>query len=459
MAATNGTDPAFRTASTDRLPRTSPRWPRGRTTSRRWSPSRTPVRGVEGPVQPALPGVDEHRPGGVQHRLAEHDPGHRRTVPAGHDRPHREDGHAAPRPDSWWGTPAKLDRDHLPGLDRPRGPTRWPTTRSTSTRSAPASTCSAARRATPGVAIRQAPGAVLQPHHVQRRTRRDPVRPAAAPGHREGHRPGGHRPAADRPDRARRPPGRATTSTRRHQGLPGQLRRAALRPRGRRPRAGRAGLALRAPGRSGAGEGRQAADRCGWCSRRRQPDLRTDRPPVPNQLAQIGVDGGDRDGAGARSSSTERTRPATSTWSGSPGAAPPPRSAPPVGLYAEPTGNDVQQNYGRIYDPEINALFEPGPRASWTTPSAPSSATGSTRLIWQQVHHLPLYPDTGAYAVRVDAGQLRRARLRRHRLHRSRIHRDRLTDPGRHRRRPPGPFRQPKPAEPASPAEARQNPQ
>jgi peptide/nickel transport system substrate-binding protein len=69
------------------------------------------------------------------------------------------------------------------------------------------------------------------------------------------------------------------------------------------------------------------------------------------------------------------------------------------GLYAEPKGNDVQQNYGRIFNPEIIALFDQGIRELDDTKRA---AIGNQvdRLIWQEVHHLPLYPRTGAYAVR-----------------------------------------------------------
>jgi peptide/nickel transport system substrate-binding protein len=68
-------------------------------------------------------------------------------------------------------------------------------------------------------------------------------------------------------------------------------------------------------------------------------------------------------------------------------------------LYAQPQGNDVQQNYGRIYDPQITALFDQGIRELDDDKRA---ALGNQidELIWQEVHHLPLYPSTGAYAVR-----------------------------------------------------------
>jgi peptide/nickel transport system substrate-binding protein len=68
-------------------------------------------------------------------------------------------------------------------------------------------------------------------------------------------------------------------------------------------------------------------------------------------------------------------------------------------LYAEPTGNDVQQNYGRIYSPEITALFDQGLRELDDTKRA-ELGNRIDELIWREVHHLPFYPDTGAYAVR-----------------------------------------------------------
>lgn len=68
-------------------------------------------------------------------------------------------------------------------------------------------------------------------------------------------------------------------------------------------------------------------------------------------------------------------------------------------IYAQPVGNNVQQNYGRIFSPEITALFDQGIRELDDTKRA---ALGNQvdQLIWQEVHHLPLYPSTGAYAVR-----------------------------------------------------------
>ena len=68
-------------------------------------------------------------------------------------------------------------------------------------------------------------------------------------------------------------------------------------------------------------------------------------------------------------------------------------------IYAQPQGNDVQQNYGRIYDPRITALFDQGIRELDDNKRAALGNQIDT-LIWQEVHHLPLYPATGAYAVR-----------------------------------------------------------
>jgi peptide/nickel transport system substrate-binding protein len=68
-------------------------------------------------------------------------------------------------------------------------------------------------------------------------------------------------------------------------------------------------------------------------------------------------------------------------------------------LYVEPHGNDVQQNYGRIYDPRITALFDQGIRELDDDKRA-QLGNEVDRLIWAEVHHLPLYPATGAYAVR-----------------------------------------------------------
>lgn len=68
-------------------------------------------------------------------------------------------------------------------------------------------------------------------------------------------------------------------------------------------------------------------------------------------------------------------------------------------LYAEPVGDAVQQNFGRIYSPEVAALFDQGLQ-ELDEAKRYEIANQADRLIWQEVHHLPLYAATGAHAVR-----------------------------------------------------------
>jgi peptide/nickel transport system substrate-binding protein len=68
-------------------------------------------------------------------------------------------------------------------------------------------------------------------------------------------------------------------------------------------------------------------------------------------------------------------------------------------IYATPRGDDVRQNYGRVASPEIDDLFEQGLRELDDTKRA-EIGNRVDRLIWQEVHHLPMYPATGASAVR-----------------------------------------------------------
>jgi peptide/nickel transport system substrate-binding protein len=69
------------------------------------------------------------------------------------------------------------------------------------------------------------------------------------------------------------------------------------------------------------------------------------------------------------------------------------------GMYDRSGDNTVRQNYGRIYDGRIDALFNQGLTELDDTKRA---AIGNQidRLLWQEVHDLPLYPSTGAYVVR-----------------------------------------------------------
>lgn len=75
------------------------------------------------------------------------------------------------------------------------------------------------------------------------------------------------------------------------------------------------------------------------------------------------------------------------------------------GIYAGPSGDaaeqDVQQNYGRISDPRIDALFDQG-IAELDDDRRAAIGNQIDQLLWQEVHDLPLYPSTGAYAVRAN---------------------------------------------------------
>jgi peptide/nickel transport system substrate-binding protein len=68
-------------------------------------------------------------------------------------------------------------------------------------------------------------------------------------------------------------------------------------------------------------------------------------------------------------------------------------------LYAEPVGDDAQQNYGRVFSPEVLALYDQG-IAELDEQVRMDLANQADALIWQQVHHLPLYALPGAHAVR-----------------------------------------------------------
>ena len=71
----------------------------------------------------------------------------------------------------------------------------------------------------------------------------------------------------------------------------------------------------------------------------------------------------------------------------------------PDNFNAESKGNAVGQNYGRIFSPQITALFEQD-LAELDDNKRAAIGNQADQLIWQEVHHLPLYPSTGAYAVR-----------------------------------------------------------
>jgi peptide/nickel transport system substrate-binding protein len=71
------------------------------------------------------------------------------------------------------------------------------------------------------------------------------------------------------------------------------------------------------------------------------------------------------------------------------------------GIYEGPVGDNVQQNYGRVSDPRIDALFDRG-LAQLDDANRAEVGNQVDQLLWQEVHDLPLYPSTGAYAVRAN---------------------------------------------------------
>lgn len=68
-------------------------------------------------------------------------------------------------------------------------------------------------------------------------------------------------------------------------------------------------------------------------------------------------------------------------------------------VYQEPIGDNVGGNYGRIYDPEISALFAEGLQ-EFDEAARIEIANRIDAMIWDEVHHIPLFPQTGAYATR-----------------------------------------------------------
>jgi peptide/nickel transport system substrate-binding protein len=70
-----------------------------------------------------------------------------------------------------------------------------------------------------------------------------------------------------------------------------------------------------------------------------------------------------------------------------------------VGNYQETKGTDIGNNFGRIYDPRIGALFAQG-LAELDDAKRADIGNQADRVIWEEVHDVPLYPQTGAFAVR-----------------------------------------------------------
>lgn len=69
-------------------------------------------------------------------------------------------------------------------------------------------------------------------------------------------------------------------------------------------------------------------------------------------------------------------------------------------IYAKP-GTPAGQNFGGVYDPAIETLFDQG-LAELDPAKRAEIGDRIDKLVWTEVHHLPLYPSTGAYAVRDD---------------------------------------------------------
>ncbi|WP_028927554.1 ABC transporter family substrate-binding protein [Pseudonocardia acaciae] len=67
--------------------------------------------------------------------------------------------------------------------------------------------------------------------------------------------------------------------------------------------------------------------------------------------------------------------------------------------FQEPTGNDLGINFGRIYDPRITELYRRG-FAELDDAKRIEIGNEIDKLIWEEVHDVPVYPQTGAFAVR-----------------------------------------------------------
>lgn len=72
-----------------------------------------------------------------------------------------------------------------------------------------------------------------------------------------------------------------------------------------------------------------------------------------------------------------------------------------LGIYATPVGNNVQQNYGRVADPQIDALFAQGIAELDDTKRA-VIGNEIDQKIWQEAHSVVLYARPGAVAVRAN---------------------------------------------------------
>jgi peptide/nickel transport system substrate-binding protein len=69
------------------------------------------------------------------------------------------------------------------------------------------------------------------------------------------------------------------------------------------------------------------------------------------------------------------------------------------GIYAQPVGDNVLQNYGRVGSPQIDALLKQG-NAELDDAKRAEIGNRVDRLIWSQAHSVILYARPGAVAVR-----------------------------------------------------------
>jgi peptide/nickel transport system substrate-binding protein len=118
---------------------------------------------------------------------------------------------------------------------------------------------------------------------------------------------------------------------------------------------------------------------------------------VQNQLAQIGV------AVALQQLPGNEIMPAQTTGNfdlavGGWGTTTTPLSST-VGVFASVVGNNVQQNYGRISNPQIDTLFT---QAIAELDDGKRADLGNQidRLIWEEGHSIPLYARPGAVAVR-----------------------------------------------------------
>jgi peptide/nickel transport system substrate-binding protein len=76
-----------------------------------------------------------------------------------------------------------------------------------------------------------------------------------------------------------------------------------------------------------------------------------------------------------------------------------------AGIYEQPLGDNVQQNYGRIGSPEIDRLIAQG-QAELDDNKRAAIGNQADRLIWQEAHSVVLFALPGIRAVRSNLANL-----------------------------------------------------